>query len=426
MSASSWSSNAWDTRIAEAHWPSASIVIPAYGNEGRLEAVLEALARQDYVGPWEVLVVDDGTEPPLAPKTPPGLEVTVLRQRRTGFGAGRARHTGALRSEGAVICFLDSDMLPFEGWLSAHVAALAPGWTLGCGFRRHVEHTVVDASVVRAAPSIPDLFVGERFEEPAWLERWWQRTDEGRRSPQHLWRVTSSGSQSVSRDLYFAAGGYATEAFTGWGGEDNEFGYRVLQSGGFVRPVREALAWHLGPATATSAHGESRLAAVRRQLAARIPDPGLAWDEAVAPHVPEVVLRLSLPEGVPAAAIMEGVGALLGGLPRRRLGVVVEHPSSATAAYLNDIYRYEGAVWVGAAPAPWRFARVRIEAGEFVSADDVQRMAEVTREGRAAESVLLGDDGRIRAKARLVRVAAQVERGVAAPGALERARRVLT
>jgi len=98
-----------------------SIVIPSYGRPDRLRACLAALAEQDG-GPYETIVVDDGSPRPLAAVCAEfGDWVKPLRQVNSGPAA--ARNNGVANASGDFVCFTDDDCLPAQGWVRALFAA---------------------------------------------------------------------------------------------------------------------------------------------------------------------------------------------------------------------------------------------------------------------------------------------------------------
>jgi dolichyl-phosphate beta-glucosyltransferase len=113
--------------------PSITIVIPAYNEAHRIGPALDELfgwlmrggpARSlgrssDEIGPWDVLVVDDGSvdgtvaliearpeAQPTSDGQPPGLRVL----RRPHAGKGAAVTAGVLAAEGDLVIFTDADM----------------------------------------------------------------------------------------------------------------------------------------------------------------------------------------------------------------------------------------------------------------------------------------------------------------------------
>jgi GT2 family glycosyltransferase len=104
----------------------ASVVIPSRNRQKALESCLDALAVQTLPpGSFEVIVVDDGSEPPLAldpARWAAKFHLKLLRQQNTG-PAG-ARNRGVAEARGEFLAFTDDDCLPTPTWLEKLVAAL--------------------------------------------------------------------------------------------------------------------------------------------------------------------------------------------------------------------------------------------------------------------------------------------------------------
>lgn len=101
------------------HHPVFSIVIPTYNRPERLANCLQAIAQLDYPRDrFEVVVVDDGSEPAIEPVTMSfrsQLNLTVLRQANSG--PAKARNTGATQAQGKYVVFTDDDCQPAIDWL---------------------------------------------------------------------------------------------------------------------------------------------------------------------------------------------------------------------------------------------------------------------------------------------------------------------
>ena len=226
----------------------ASVVIPYYERPEELQLTLAGLERQTYPRElFEVVVVDDGSDPPLAtPET--SLDLRVEYQEDLGFGLARARNTGARASAGDIVLFLDCDMIPEDGWLAAHAR-----WhhtasdALTMGFRFHVEVDGIDAAAVRGrSGTLGELFEGREATRPEWIEIHLARMNELTSDDDDLFRVITGGNFGISRSFFEVVGGF-DETFTQWGAEDREFAYRAYTLGSLLVPEREALCWHQGP-----------------------------------------------------------------------------------------------------------------------------------------------------------------------------------
>ena len=92
-----------------------SVVVPCYEAPDALALTLAGLEGQAWPrGLFEVVIVDDGSEPPLKlpalPVSAP-LEVKLVRQERRGFGLARARNAGARAAAHPILVFLDGDVI---------------------------------------------------------------------------------------------------------------------------------------------------------------------------------------------------------------------------------------------------------------------------------------------------------------------------
>jgi glycosyltransferase involved in cell wall biosynthesis len=95
-----------------------SVVVPTRDRPEALARCLAALARQRGAE-LEVIVVDDGAEPAVAP----GARIV----RAAGAGPAAARNLGARTAHGDVVCFTDDDCVPAPEWAQRLAAACANG-----------------------------------------------------------------------------------------------------------------------------------------------------------------------------------------------------------------------------------------------------------------------------------------------------------
>jgi glycosyltransferase involved in cell wall biosynthesis len=103
--------------------PAATVLIATRDRREGVRRTLEALAAQSTTRPFEVVVVDDGSAPPVEPgdlSVVPGARLL----RATGAGPARARNLGLADAAGEVIAFTDDDTVPDSGWLEAALAYL--------------------------------------------------------------------------------------------------------------------------------------------------------------------------------------------------------------------------------------------------------------------------------------------------------------
>ena len=225
-----------------------SVIMPCYQTPPAVLArTLAALAGQTWPRDlFEVVIVDDGSEPPLAP--PPGAppNVRVVRQERRGFGIARARNTGVRAAAHSIILFLDGDSLPEAGWLAAHARwHHAVSDVVTVGFRASVAMEDLEAAAIRRRPgTLRELFADRPVDAP-WIDGHLLRMADMTTRAADLFHVVVGGNFGIGREFYRETGG-SDESFMRWGIEDTELAYRAYTRGGLFVPVRSALVWHQG------------------------------------------------------------------------------------------------------------------------------------------------------------------------------------
>ncbi len=98
--------------------PTVSVIVPAHGKVDLTLRCLSSLGTAATAVPFEVIVVDDGSSPPLEADLGrvPGLNL-VRNQERSGFVA--AANRGARAASGDFLLFLNNDTVVTDGWLDA-------------------------------------------------------------------------------------------------------------------------------------------------------------------------------------------------------------------------------------------------------------------------------------------------------------------
>lgn len=347
-----------------------TVVLPYYQAPEALARTLAGLAAQTYPSDLtEIIVVDDGSDPPLELADP---AVNVVHQEDRGFGLARARNTGAARAGGEIIAFLDCDMVPGRDWLAAHarwhhVAADA----VVNGFRRHVDFDGLGAEQVGAAVAgdrMEDLLAGRPVDEVEWIDFHMARTAELTAGHHDAFRAITGGNLSVRADTFRAMGGY-DESFTRWGAEDTELAYRAYVWGALLVPERAALAWHQGRgATPDDAEQES-LRIQRAKIASLIAHESFRPDRPRRTYlVPRIVVTVHGAEA-PPERVIASVDALLDS-DSADLAVVVEM-DAGREEHVREHYRGEVRVAIarpgsGAASHPAAWARLDLVAGTRV------------------------------------------------------------
>ncbi len=374
-----------------------SVIVPCFEAPDALALTLAGLERQRWPRDlFEVVIVDDGSQPPLTRPAATPLDVRVVRQDRCGFGLARARNAGVRAATHGILVFLDGDVIPEDGLLAAHARwhhAVSDAVTLG--FCAYVSVAGITAAAVRDRPASLRHLLADRPFDPPWLERHMARTDDLTSRHDDLFRAVTGHNFGISKAFYDDVGGF-DESFTRYGGEDTEFGYRAHVRGGLLVPVREAAAWHQGRWGEGRAGKERDQDRQRGKLAQLIADPG--FRDTAAGRIFAVPRHVVTIDGGTAATgqILATASALLADR-ERDLVVRVDLPAGRTDAR----HRLEASL--GADPrlrvAPARGALDEFPASPFhvnVPADPtvvrgaVPRLRAALGDGAAARGVLGG------------------------------------
>ncbi|GGS60633.1 hypothetical protein GCM10010156_19200 [Planobispora rosea] len=219
-----------------------SVIIPAYGGQDKLDLVLAGLAAQTYpAGLTEVIVVDNGSDPPL--------RLPGIRPRDTRLivcpvpGRAHARNAGLRAAGGDVIHWLDSDVVLDRRAVEAHMRwHHAAPYLAVTGYIRFTPADLPAPEAVAAADDLAELF--EPAEPHAWLVDLIERTGGLTDNQARAFSLHVGGATSVNAALLAQAGPMDTDLILG---QDTEMGYRLAQAGAVFVPEPLARAFHLGP-----------------------------------------------------------------------------------------------------------------------------------------------------------------------------------
>lgn len=223
-----------------------TVLIPFHGESAWLARCLAGLSRQDFDGPFEVVVVDNDTPGPapsaVFERYRDELQLSVVR--RSGLSSplamATARNRGMALAQYEWIVHLDADCVPAEDHLrrlQARIQAARGESLLILGLRRFIEAEHVDEQAIldgaiewRAVPEIrsPSNYglMGDR-RLPDLLSV---------ASSEHPWAFAQTCNLTHRLDAACTIGGF-DESFDGaWGYEDIEFAHRLITIGG-TRPI---------------------------------------------------------------------------------------------------------------------------------------------------------------------------------------------
>jgi glycosyltransferase involved in cell wall biosynthesis len=202
----------------------ASVIIPTYNRAERLRRCLEALSGQTQpASDFEVIVVvdgsTDGTREMLASLVTP-FALRVMHQPNSGQPA--ALNRGAAESKGWILIFLDDDIVVTPQFVAEHLH-----------LHQTRDHVVGIGQLTLTLPPGADWYA--RGFAQGWREHY-EAFNRAQRQPD--WDDCYGGNMSVSRAVFMAVGGNATDLRRGY---DVELAYRLKQSGCSFEYLPEAL-----------------------------------------------------------------------------------------------------------------------------------------------------------------------------------------
>ncbi|HDS8154607.1 TPA: glycosyltransferase [Escherichia coli] len=237
-----------------------SIVIPTYNRAKILAITLACLCNQKTIYDYEVIVADDGSKEnieEIVREFESLLNIKYVRQKDYGYQLCAVRNLGLRAAKYNYVAILDCDMAPNPLWVQSYMELLAVDDNVALiGPRKYIDtskHTYLDfLSQKSLINEIPEIITnnqvagkGEQNKSVDWRIEHFKNTDNLRlcNTP---FRFFSGGNVAFAKKWLFRAGWF-DEEFTHWGGEDNEFGYRLYREGCYFRSVEGAMAYHQEP-----------------------------------------------------------------------------------------------------------------------------------------------------------------------------------
>ncbi|HFL9776919.1 TPA: glycosyltransferase, partial [Escherichia coli] len=237
-----------------------SIVIPTYNRAKILAITLACLCNQKTIYDYEVIVADDGSKEnieEIVREFESLLNIKYVRQKDYGYQLCAVRNLGLRAAKYNYVAILDCDMAPNPLWVQSYMELLAVDDNVALiGPRKYIDtskHTYLDfLSQKSLINEIPEIITNnqvagkvEQTKSVDWRIEHFKNTDNLRlcNTP---FRFFSGGNVAFAKKWLFRAGWF-DEEFTHWGGEDNEFGYRLYREGCYFRSVEGAMAYHQEP-----------------------------------------------------------------------------------------------------------------------------------------------------------------------------------
>jgi len=214
-----------------------SVVIATKDRERYLDQALASLRAQVAAAPFEVIVVDngsqDGTKSVVESHVDDSFPVRYLFE--PDPNRGKARNRGVEAALGEYVLFCDDDVLLPAGWIAAHARAHD-------GDEYVVNGPILNVAAPQHRPSPKPFNYSRAF--------------------------LCSCNASLSKRSFARAGGF-DETFNLYGWEDTELGVRLRQLGLAWRFAWDAYLWHIKPPEENALAVESRKAVEKARMARR-------------------------------------------------------------------------------------------------------------------------------------------------------------
>ncbi|GAA3528227.1 glycosyltransferase family 2 protein [Zobellella aerophila] len=237
-----------------------SVIIPTFNRSEILDITLSCLVNQITEYPFEVIVSDDGSQEDItlvSRKYENSLDIKYVRKKDCGYQLCATRNLGLRTAKYDYVSILDCDMAPGRHWVQSYMSGLIESSDIALiGPRKYIDTHSIMAEDILANPelisSLPEVKTNNSVSSNIngkvsvdWRLEHFQKTDNLRLCDSPF-RFFSGGNIAFAKK-WLAIAGWFDEEFTHWGGEDNEFGYRLYRSGCFFKAIDGALAYHQEP-----------------------------------------------------------------------------------------------------------------------------------------------------------------------------------
>lgn len=237
-----------------------SVVIPTYNRSNILSITLACLSHQDTNFKFEVIVADDGSAEDISSvvrRFENLLDIKHVRHKDDGYRLCSIRNFGIRSAQYDWVAILDCDMAPHPKWVQSYCELLlqSEDWAL-IGPRKYVDtngipykdflknkNKILELPEVRTNNAVAGREAGDISVD--WRLKVFKETEDLRLCDEPF-RYFSGGNVAFSKK-WIQKAGWFDEDFAAWGGEDNEFAYRLYRAGCFFRHLPGALAYHQEP-----------------------------------------------------------------------------------------------------------------------------------------------------------------------------------
>jgi len=236
--------------------PKISVLLATYNRADYLRLSLACLCRQDYKGPWQIVIADDGSNDHTAQvigeaqRNPGAPEISHCRHAHQLFRKALILNKASRLATGELLLFLDGDCLPALDLLSvyasrkvAHAFYLGGVYKLGQGFSEKMLAASQPPDAAKLLKSAARYQNQGKHQARKVFERYCKSrlyTLLKVRRPK-IW----GANFAVNRDVFETVNGF-DENYVGWGQEDSDLRNRLVK--GAFRAVSmhtQARVYHL-------------------------------------------------------------------------------------------------------------------------------------------------------------------------------------
>lgn len=208
---------------------SCSVIIPTKDKLSRLYLTLKCLESQITAVDQVVVVFDGCNKETIAgfKKFEFTFHIDVVISDKN-VGRASARNLGISKATGEVIIFLDDDRLTERDFIAKHVAYHENEVCVVLGERMDLKYTEEEVLQLIKEKSITSII--NKIRDSAHKEFYYNIKKFFLKNPLHPLRYIAfiTGNVSIDALLLHHIGGF-DESFKGWGYEDTELGYRLVQ-----------------------------------------------------------------------------------------------------------------------------------------------------------------------------------------------------
>lgn len=252
--------NKQEQRLSSTKTLGLSVIVPTFNRSWILDITLACLVNQKTEYPFEVIVADDGSKEQIVDvvkKYEALLDIKFVRQKDYGYQLCAVRNLGIRTAKYGYVSILDCDMAPNIYWVDSYMRALVlDDSTAYIGPRKYIDthgysgcDFISDVSLIM---NMPETLTNNTIASSKtavssidWRLEHFSKTDNLRLCDSPF-RYFSGGNVAFAKKWIEKVGEF-DEEFTHWGGEDNEFGYRLFKAGCFFQSLDGAMAYHQEP-----------------------------------------------------------------------------------------------------------------------------------------------------------------------------------